>query len=168
MHGLFEAGSLHSRIQNRKGRASALRTREKRGIGISTISGPPRGTPWAFLDPSQDPPGVCSCWGDDFHLGDLFYYCIGNSTISGPPQGTPRPGRSWTPLRTPRAFVGAGATIFVSATYFTTALVTRQFLDPPRDPPGVSGPLPGPPRAFLGAGATIFVSATSLTSTRNI
>ena len=38
----------------------------------------PRGTPRAFLDPSQDPPGVCMCWGDDFRLKDLFYhqYCL--------------------------------------------------------------------------------------------
>ena len=34
----------------------------------------PRGTPRAFLDPSQDPPGVCRYWGDDFCLGNLFYY----------------------------------------------------------------------------------------------
>ena len=33
-----------------------------------------------------------------------------------PPEGPPRP--SWTPPRTPTVFVGAGATIFVSATYF--------------------------------------------------
>ena len=74
-----------------------------------------------FLDPPRDPPGV-----------------------PGPLLGPP--GRSWTTPRTFRAFVAAGATIFVLGTYFTTALATRQFLDPPRDPPGVPGPLPGPPR----------------------
>ena len=148
MRGTGEAGSLHSRIQNRKGRASALRTRGKRGIGISTISGLPEGPPgrpwtpprtpqafvaagatifisatyftialatrqfldllrdpWAFLDPSQDTPGICSCWGDDFCLGDLFYNCSGNSTISGPPKRPP--GRSGTPFRTPWVFVAA-------------------------------------------------------------
>ena len=61
----------------------ALRTRELVDKVACIVDDPrdfwtPRGTPRAFLDPSQDP----------------------------------------------QAFVGAGATIFVSATFFTTALAT--------------------------------------------
>jgi hypothetical protein len=96
MRGTGAAGSLQSRIKNRKGRASALRTRELVDEVTCIVDDPPR-----------DPPGVPG----------------------------PLPGPPW-------AFLGAGATIFGSATYFNTGLSTRRFLDPPRDPPGVSGPLP--------------------------
>ena len=67
----------------KNGPASALRTRELVDEVTCIVGDPwdvwtPRGIPRVFLDPSQDPLGVCRCWGYDFCLGDLFYYCIGN------------------------------------------------------------------------------------------
>ena len=114
-------------------------------------------------------------------------YCRWPPGFLEPPEGPP--GRSWSPPRAPRAFVGAWATVLVSATYFTTALASRRILDPPRypprdplrdpprdlprdpprdplrDPPGVPRLLPGPPWAFVGIAATIFISATYFTTT---
>ena len=49
------------------------------------------------------------------------------------------PGPSWTPLRTPGAFVAPAATIFVSATYFTTMYPNcciSSAVWAPLDPPG--------------------------------
>jgi hypothetical protein len=50
--------------------------RGPRGICSShwAIPWTPRGTHRALLDPLKDPRGVCSSHGDDFYLGDLFYY----------------------------------------------------------------------------------------------
>ena len=80
MHGLFENARNFLAYSNSKSKKAVHRHCElgEKEVLASWQFLDPRGTPWVFLDPSQDPPGLCSCWGDNFCLGELFYYCIGN------------------------------------------------------------------------------------------